>query len=130
MADHNLLGAPSLDLDDSDILTGYTSAPFELEELEEMLKNDPENEMLLDIAAFKYYTSGSLDKALDSYQRLIKLNYKKQLYHFYLANTFYKLNRITEACAEWETVRGLDTHSAYGKKAEQRLKALAPGARI
>ena len=57
MADHNILGAPSLDLDDSDILTGYTSAPFELEELEEMLKNDPENEMLLDIAAFKYYTS-------------------------------------------------------------------------
>ena len=41
MADHNILGAPSLDLDDSDILTGYTSAPFELEELEEMLKTIP-----------------------------------------------------------------------------------------
>ena len=130
MTENNLGGVPNLDLDDSDILTGYTSAPFELEELEEMLKNDPENEMLLDIAAFKYYTSGALDKALDSYQRLVKLNYKKQLYHFYLANTYYKLNRITEACAEWETVRGLDGHSAYGKKAEQRLKILVPKAKI
>jgi len=130
MTGNSMLGGPKLEIDDSDILTGYTSAPFELEELEEMLKHDPQNEMLLDIAAFKYYTSGSLDKALTSYQQLVKLNYKKQLYHFYLANTFYKLNRMTEACAEWETVRGLDAHSAYGKKAEQRLKSLAPSARI
>lgn len=124
MADQDMLGPPSLDFDDSDILTGYSSAPFELEELEEMLAVDPENEMLLDIAAFKCYTSGALDKALDIYQRLVKLNFKKQLYHFYLANTLYKLNRVTEACAEWETVCGLDALSTYGKKAEQRLNAL------
>ena len=122
--------AGTTEFDDGDILTGYTSAPFELDELEVMLNNDPDNEMLLDIAAFKYYTSGKLQKALESYQKLVKLNYRKQLYHFYLANTYYKLGMITEACAEWETVRGLDSHSQYGKKAEARLKALAPGARI
>jgi tetratricopeptide (TPR) repeat protein len=117
---------PQLELDDAEILTSYSSAPFELSELEEMLRQDPENEMLLDIAAFKYYTSGALDHALLAYQKLVKLNYQKPLYHFYLGNTFYKLHKHTEAIAEWEATKSLDPHSAYGRKAAERLTQLRP----
>ena len=115
------------ELDDGDVLTTYSSAPFELDELENMLSADPDNEMLLDIAAFKYYTSGALDKALSSYQRLVKLNYEKALYHFYLANTYFKLKRPVEARAEWEATRTLDPHGNYGKKAAARIDFLKPG---
>ena len=77
-------GVSDIDLDDdAEVVTGYSSAPFELAELEGMLENDPENEMLLDIAAFKHYTSGALERALECYKILVRLNYEKPLYHFY-----------------------------------------------
>jgi len=120
----------SFELDDGEILTSYSAAPFELEELEDLLRADPENEMLLDIAAFKYYTSGALDHALIAYQKLVKLNYKKPLYHFYLGNTLYKLKRQIEALAEWEATRALDAHGNYGKKAAERLIQLRPNSAV
>ena len=93
---------------DSDVITGYTTAPFEIAELEGMLDKDPNNEMLLDIAAFKYYTSGALEQALSTYERLVRINYEKAVYHFYLANTFYKLRFPLKAFAEWKAAWELD----------------------
>ena len=124
MKEADPVGSSDLDVDDGDIVTGYASAPFDVEELESMLAGDPDNEMLLDIAAFKYYTSGDLVRAVMSYQRLVKLNYHKALYHFYLANSFYKLRRMMEARLEWDAVKMLDPDGQYGRKAEQRLLAL------
>jgi len=106
-------------------ITDYGEPEVDLEHLEALLGEDPENVDLLDLAAFAYYSANLLFKARSAYQRLIELDADRASHHFYLANTLYKLNRFDEADVEWRAVERLDGDGQFGTKARERRHQLA-----
>ena len=74
---------------------------IDVREVQALLEGDPDNEMILDMAAFTFYTSGMLKEALACYEKLVKVDSKRPLYHFYLGNTYFKLDRREDACKQW-----------------------------
>ena len=108
-------------------LTQYGSPDVDLEQIEEMLSRDPENEGLLAIAAFAYYSEGQIEKSLVAYQKLISIDFKNPEFHYCLGNSLYRLGRNEEAYQEWKITMSLDKGGRYGKRAEKRVAALGHG---
>lgn len=105
-------------------LTQYGTPEVDIDQIELMLVQDPQNEGLLAIAAFTYYSKGDLEKALDAYQKLVELDFRNPEYHYCLGNTFYRLQRNEEAYQQWKTTMSLDEGGRYGRRAEQRITKL------
>ena len=108
-------------MDDTCEVTQYGHSDLDLTEIEAMLSEDPDNEYLLDIAAFAYYSEGRLHEALALYTRLVALSFGKACHHLYLGNVFYKLGRTADAYREWKLAEKLDENGKYGLKARERL---------
>jgi len=110
--------------DDPVGLTQYGSPDVDIEQIEAMLVQDPDNEGLLAIAAFTYYSSGQLEKALVAYQKLVAMDFKNPEYHYCLGNTFYRLERNEEAYQQWKITMSQDEGGRYGRRAERRIGEL------
>lgn len=113
---------PFKDEPDPRLVTQYQEGTGEgIEEIEARLKEDPNNEDLLDWLAFMYYSNGKLEKAIETYQRAINLNYENEHQHYYLGNAFYKLGKNDRAVEEWEVVVQLKPESKLAQNAAERI---------
>ena len=91
-----------------------------IEQAEEMLRNDPENEQVMDWLAFMYYTNDLVEKAIELYVKLITRKQDKPEYYFYLANCYYKSGLFSDAIENWEHVLTMDNAPA---KMKEKTKA-------
>ena len=115
---------------DPRLVTQYQEGTGEgIEEIEARLKEDPNNEDLLDWLAFMYYSNGKLEKAIETYQRAINLNYENEHQHYYLGNAFYKLGKNDRAVEEWEVVVQLKPESKLAQNAQERIGKVKSGAK-
>ena len=104
------------------VLTQYQEGTGEgISEIENKLKDDPNNPDLLDWLAFMYYSNNQLDKAIEIYQRALNLNYENEHQHYYLGNSFYKKGIIDRAIEEWEVVISLKPNSKIAQNAQERI---------
>jgi tetratricopeptide (TPR) repeat protein len=104
------------------VLTQYQEGTGEgITEIENKLKDDPNNPDLLDWLAFMYYSNNQLDKAIEIYQRALNLNYENEHQHYYLGNSFYKKGIIDRAIEEWEVVMSLKPNSKIAQNAQERI---------
>ena len=109
-------------------LTQYGEPKVDVEQIEAMLVHDPRNEGLLDIAAFTYYSSGQLEKALMAYQLLVEIDHGNPIYHYCLGNTYYRLNRVAEAYQAWHMTIRVDSETGrYARRARKRLELVGSG---
>jgi tetratricopeptide (TPR) repeat protein len=107
----------------SEVLTQYTAGDGSgTEELEEKLSRDPGNVQLLDWLAFMYYSNNDIEKARDAYQRLIDLDGENQSAYYYLGNTHFKLDHVSEAFGCWEELLFLFPKGRFARKTRRRLK--------
>ena len=106
-------------------ITDYGEPEVDIEHLEALLNEDPNNMDLLDLAAFAYYSSNNLHKARWAYEKLIAMDSSIPSHHFYLGNTLYKLLLYKEADNQWSIVETLDVLGKYGEKARIRREKLA-----
>lgn len=110
------------------VLTQYQEGTGEgISEIENKLKDDPNNPDLLDWLAFMYYSNNQLDKAIEIYQRALNLNYENEHQHYYLGNSFYKKGMIDRAVEEWEVVISLKPNSKIAQNAQERINKARQG---
>ncbi|MBI4858784.1 MAG: tetratricopeptide repeat protein [Candidatus Riflebacteria bacterium] len=114
---------PFKDEPDPKLVTQYQEGTGEgIEEIEARLKEDPNNEDLLDWLAFMYYSNNKLEKAIETYQKAINLNYENEHQHYYLGNAYYKLGKYDRAIEEWEVVVQLKPDSKLAQNAQERIQ--------
>ena len=106
-------------------ITDYGEPEVDIEHLEALLGEDPDNVDLLDLAAFAYYSSNHLQKARWAYEKLVAMDNSHPSHHFYLGNTLYKLHLYQLADRQWSIVETLDEMGKYGEKARARREELA-----
>ena len=106
-----------------DVLTQYSSAPLDVEELLRMYQANPENINVLDCLAFKYYTADQLDKALELYTKISKLQPQNDSAHYYMGNIYYRKKRLVAAMMEWKKVISLNEGGKLAQKAQERIDA-------
>lgn len=113
---------------DPGMVTQYQPGTGEgIGELEEQLKQDPENPDLLDWLAFMYYSNKKYQEAIDTYRRAIAINYDNEHQHYYLANSYYQLGQMERAIEEWEVVLELKPGSKLAHNAEERIEKSKKG---
>ncbi len=109
-------------------ITEYTEGSGEgIEEVRDMLKNDPDNLDLLDWLAFMLYTNNQLDEAIEIYKNLLGKSHKSETQHYYLGNAFCKKGLVKLAIEEWKQVVALDADGKLGKKAAVRIEQAQQG---
>lgn len=108
-----------------EILTKYTSGTGEgISEVEKLLEGDPNNVDLLDWLAFMYYSNNNIDRAIDTYKRALSIKSDNENQHYYLANSYFKKNMMSEAKKEWSEVIRLNPTSKIAKNAQERIDYL------
>lgn len=103
-------------------LTRYDSGSQEtIEEVRRMLAENPDNESLLDWLAFMMYTNGNFHEAVALYEKLIRMSSTNTSYHYYLANSFFRMGRIEKAITGWKKVVRMNRKSKMGRRAAARI---------
>ena len=107
--------------------TNYASrtSPEEIEKLEALLAENPEDIHILDWVAFTHYSNQGYDRAIELYKRLLEKEPSTASFHYFIANAFYKTGSLDEARLHWEKAIELDVKGKFSKKARERLKLLA-----
>jgi tetratricopeptide (TPR) repeat protein len=113
----------TMDEKNDGVLTQYSSAPLDIEELLRMAEANPDNVNILDCLAFKFYTTEQLDKALELYGRIVKLQPENDSAHYYMGNIYYRKKRLVAAMMEWKKVISLSSDSKLAAKAQERIDA-------
>ena len=108
---------------ENELLTQYSQAPLDEDELLRMAEANPDNINILDCLAFKFYTSEQLDRALEFYKKIVTLDDQNESAHFYIGNIFYRKKQIMAAIFEWKKVIGLGTDPKLADKAQERIDA-------
>lgn len=105
-------------------ITNYAKAsdPSELAKMEELLEKDPNSIPLLEWIAFMYYTSDNLERAVELYERLVKLQGDNEGHHYYLANLYRKLDKIEQAVEHWRKVLALNPQGKFADKVRRLLQ--------
>lgn len=104
-------------------ITEYTEATGEgIEDVEAMLKIDPENMDLTDWLAFLYYTNNRLDDAIEMYRRLLSNGHKPESQYFYLGNAYFKKGLSQLAIEQWKRCVETDPTSSVARKAQARIE--------
>lgn len=115
----------AMDKEADEILTKYTSGTGEgISEVEKLLEGDPNNVDLLDWLAFMYYSNNNIDKAIETYKRALSIKSDNENQHYYLANSYFKKNMMSEAKKEWSEVIRLNPSSKIAKNAQERIDYL------
>lgn len=94
-----------------------------VEEIRELLKNDPDNRQMKEWLAFALYTNDMYDDAIGAYLELIETKEADPISHYYLANSYFRSGYVDAAREEWKRVIDLAPDSHLGKKASERIKA-------
>jgi len=97
----------------------------EIAELEQLLASTPGNHDIEEWLAFKYYSTGRFEKAIQLYKGLIEAGHRIGVQHFYLGNTYFKMQRPTKAREAWQKTIELIPTDAKAQKARARLARLA-----
>ena len=115
----------AMDKEADEILTKYTSGTGEgISEVEKLLEGNPNNVDLLDWLAFMYYSNNNIDKAIETYKRALSIKSDNENQHYYLANSYFKKNMMSEAKKEWSEVIRLNPSSKIAKNAQERIEYL------
>ncbi|MBI4870147.1 MAG: tetratricopeptide repeat protein [Candidatus Riflebacteria bacterium] len=113
---------------DPSMVTQYQPGTGEgIPELEEQLRQDPENPDLLDWLAFMYYSNKRYEQAIATYQQAIRLTYENEHQHYYLGNSFYQMGNQDRAIEEWDVVVSLKPDGKLAKNAEERIEKCKKG---
>ena len=108
-----------------ELLTKYTPGNSDgIQEVEKLLEGDPNNVDLLDWLAFMYYSSGNIDKAIETYKKALANKPDNENQHYYLGNSYYKKNMFLEAKKCWSEVIRLKPSSKIAKNAQERINYL------
>ena len=106
--------------------TNYASrtSQEEIEKLEALLAENPEDIHILDWVAFTHYSNQNYDRAIELYERLLDKEPSTASFHYFIANAYYKKGNHDSARNEWEKAIELDVKGKFSKKARERLKLL------
>ena len=97
-------------------------AASEIAQIRTMLEKNKENLDLREWLAFKLYSDGQYDEAIELYEDLVRRGHRIVNQHFYLANAYYKKGRIRDACNSWRIVAETAPNDVKGQKAAARLE--------
>ncbi len=106
--------------------TNYSSrtSPEEIEKLEALLAENPEDIHILDWVAFTHYSNKNYDRAIELYKLLLEKEPSTASFHYFIANAYFKQGSQDNAKFEWERAIELDVKGKFSKKARERLKLL------
>lgn len=93
----------------------------EISQLEELLARQPENLDIQEWLAFKYYSINQFEKALEIYRRLLGAGHRPGVQHFYLGNTYYKLEDTDRAIESWQKTIEMIPTDSKAEKARARI---------
>ncbi len=105
------------------VLTEYSSAPLDTEELLQMYKANPTNVNIMDCLAFKHYTNEQNEAALRIYKEIVALQPDNESAHYYMGNIYYRTKRLVAAMMEWKKVIALNQDPKLVEKCTQRIEA-------
>lgn len=95
--------------------------PEELAMLQKRLEEHPDNFDLMDWAAFAFYSNGTMEQAVQYYERLVRRFPDNPSYHYYLGNAQFQLGQRESALNHWKRVLQLDTTGNFSKRAQRKL---------
>ena len=101
---------------------GARTPQEEIEKLEALLAENPNDIHILDWVAFTQYSNQNYKRAIELYEQLIAKEPSTASFHYFLANAYFKLGRLAEAKGEWQNAIKLDVKGKFSKKAAERLR--------
>lgn len=110
-----------MDQDDG-MLTQYSQAPLDIDELLRMHQANPDNVNVLDCIAFRYYTADELEKAYDFYQKIVAKDPTQANAYYYIGNIQFRKKQLVAAMMSWKKVIALNPTSKLAKNAEERVE--------
>jgi Flp pilus assembly protein TadD len=96
----------------------------EIQKLEALLAENPEDIHILDWVAFTHYSNSNYPRAIELYRRLLEREPATASFHYFIANSYFKAGLLAQARSSWETAIELDVKGKFSKKARERLKLL------
>ncbi len=111
-------------MESKDPFTNYSTktSPEEIRKLEELLADNPDDIHILDWVAFTHYSNQNYVRAIELYLRLIEMEPQTASFHYFIANSYYKVGRKEEARDEWRKTIDLDVKGKFSRKAQERLE--------
>jgi len=92
--------------------------------LEGRLERSPNDVELINIIAYSHYSSRSLDKAIELFDRGLRLKSGDPTMSFYLADALFLKGQIPEAETMWNLIASNDDAGKIKIKAQERLRRL------
>ncbi len=110
-------------------ITNYArvSDDVELEKMEDLLAKDPESVPLLEWVAFMYYTSDKVIRAIELYEKLVRLDGGNESHYYYLGNLYLKTNQVQKAIDKWKKVVELAPTSKFAEKSRRLIEEHGSG---
>lgn len=108
--------------EDDGMLTQYSQAPLDIDELLRMHEANPDNLNVLDCIAFSYYTQDELDKALQFYKKILEKDATQVNAHYYVGNVLFRRRQLVAAMMSWKKVITLSPGSKLAKNAQERVE--------
>ena len=119
---NQMSGTLMRDLDINTFITLHgKSSDEQIVEVEEQLKKDPNNTMLLDWYAFVLYSNGRVSESIPAYERLIKEFQPNANRLYYLGSAYLADQKIREALTCWKYLQQWYPNSPLVKKVEKKL---------
>ena len=107
------------------LVTGHQGPTWVgIDELERRVAANPQDDDLLALLGFVYYTAAQYAKAIDIYRRAIALDDASPQHHYYLANALFRAGQFAPAHTEWERVTELDPDGRLGRNAKRRASSV------
>jgi len=106
--------------------TNYSkgTSPEEIEKLEALLAENPDDIHILDWVAFTHYSNQGYERAIELYKRLLEKEPSTASFHYFVANAYFKTGAMHDARHHWEKAIELDVKGKFSKKARERLQLL------
>ena len=106
------------------LVSGYGPSWTGLDELERRVAAHPDDDDLLALLGFVYYTGGQWPRAIEHYERAIRINDASPSHHYYLGNAHFRAGQFVPARDQWERVVELDPAGRLGANAKRRAASL------
>ena len=98
----------------------------ELKHAEQLIEEDPENLSLLEWVAFLHYTNGNYERSIELFKKLVKMDAKNEGHLYYLANSLYKVQKLTLARMYWKKVIMTNPEGKFAEKSRGLLSDMSP----
>ena len=109
--------------DSSRPFTNYSNktSDEEIEKLEALLAENPDDIHILDWVAFTHYSNQNFKRSIELYQQLLDKEPSTASFHYFIANSYYREGLLDQAKDEWSKAIELDVKGKFSKKARQRI---------